>query len=81
MNVGLHQRAERSIDHPMALDGSLARKATRENPNLKMPAPIARSCMSSMATAIVYYLELLGVELRLEPASYQLDALGRHGAT
>jgi hypothetical protein len=70
MNVGLHQRAERSIDHPVALDGSLARKSTRENSHLEVAAPIARSCVSSMAAAIVDDLELFGLERRLEPASY-----------
>jgi hypothetical protein len=81
MNVGLHQRAERGIDHPMAFDGSLTRKATRKDAHLEMASAVARSGVASMAAAIVDNVELLGVELRLKLASYQRDALGGHGAT
>src|SRR5688572_16178779 len=81
VDVGLHQRAQSSIDHAMALDGALAGKATRENAHLEMPAAVARPRVSDMATAVVDDLELFGVELRFELASDQRDALGGHGAT
>jgi hypothetical protein len=81
MNVGLHQRAQGSIDHPMTIDGSLTCKATRENAHLEMAAAVARSGMSGVAAAIVDDLELLGLELGFELASYHRDALGGHGAT
>jgi hypothetical protein len=81
MNVGAHQRAQSGIDHAMALDGPLARKATRENANLEVAAAVTGPGVSRMAAAFVDDLELLGSELGFELASYQRDSLGRHGAT
>ena len=63
----------------MALDGSLARKPTRENPHLEMAAAVARAGVAGVPMAVVDDLELLGFELRLEPAANQRDAFGRHG--
>jgi hypothetical protein len=81
VNVGLHQRAQSSIDHAMALDGSLARKAARKNAYLEMAAAVTGAGVPGMAAAVVDDIELLGVERGFELASYQRDALGRHGAT
>jgi hypothetical protein len=81
MNVRLHQRAKRSIDHPMALDGPLARKTTRENPYVEMAAAVTRSGVSDVAMAIVDDLELFRLELCFELASNQRYALSGHGAT
>jgi hypothetical protein len=62
MYVGLHQRTERSIDHPMALNRSLACKVARKNAHLKMPPAVACPGMPHMAMTIVHDLELLGFE-------------------
>lgn len=81
MNIGLHQRTEGSIDHPVALNGSLACKATREDAHLKMPSAVARPRMPRMAVAIVHDVELLGFERRFESTPNQRDALYGQGAT
>src|SRR5688572_20626986 len=79
MNVGLHQRAERSIDHPMALDGPFAGEMPRANPHVEVAATVARTGMARMATAVVDDLELIGLERGLEAPADQRDALGALG--
>jgi hypothetical protein len=65
----------------MALDGSLARKPTRENSDLEMTAAIARARVAGVPMAVVDDLELFGRKLRFEPTANLCDAVGRHGAT
>ena len=81
MNVGLHQRTQRRVDHPVPLDRSLARKPARKNAYLEMPAAIARSGVPDVPVAIVYDVELVGIERCLEPTSNQRYALGGHNPT
>ena len=80
MNVGLHHRAQRRVDHPVPLDRSLAGKPARKNAHLKMPAAVARPGVPGVPVAIVYHVELVGIERCLQPASNQRDALGGVGA-
>ena len=65
----------------MALNGSLARKPTRENADLEMTAAVARSGVTGMPMAVVDDLELFGRELRFESVANLCDAVGAHGAT
>src|ERR1700752_2281231 len=81
MNVGLHHGAQCSVDHPMALDGSLACKSTRENADFEVTAPVSRSCVPRMTAAVVHDVELVGGECFFEPGSNQRHALRGHGAT
>jgi hypothetical protein len=66
MYVGLHQRTERSIDHPVSLDGSLPGEMMRSNADVEMTATIARTGMAGMTTAVVDDFELIGLERGLE---------------
>ena len=81
VNVGLHQRTERSIDHAMAFNRSLACKATREDAHLKVSSAVARARMPRMAVTIVHDVELFGVERCFEPTPNQCDPLCGQSAT
>lgn len=81
MDVGLHQCAQRCIDHAMALDGLLTGELVRANSHLKMASAVASPGVSGVTVAVVDDVELIRLERRFESASNQRYAVGGHGRT
>jgi hypothetical protein len=79
MNIGLHQRAESSINHPVSLDGFLAQEVTRQNPHMEMPATVAGPRMAGVPSAVVHDFKFSGLECGLEALANSSDAFGGHG--
>lgn len=79
MDVGLHQRAERSIDHPVALDGFFAGEVARANADVEVAAAIASTGMTGVTATVVDDLELVGLERGLEAPADEDDPFSCHG--
>jgi hypothetical protein len=81
MYVGLHQSTQGSINHPVPLDGVLARKTLRDDAYLEVASAVLRSDVAGVAAAIIDDLQLFGLEGRCESVSNQCSTFGSHGWT
>ncbi len=81
VNVGLHQRAERSIDHPMSLQCLRAGESPGNDSNTKVTTAISRAGVSGVFVTVVDDLERFRRKGVLEALTNQRNALGSHGRT
>lgn len=81
VNVGLHQRAERSIYHPMSLQRLRARESLGNDSNTKVATAISRTGVSGVSVTVVDDLERFRRKGILEALTNQRNALGSHGRT
>jgi hypothetical protein len=65
MNVRLHQAAERSIYHPVALQSLGASEAGRDYSHSKVPASVLGTGVSGMSMTVVDDFELVWRECLL----------------
>jgi len=69
MNIGLHHRAQGCVDHPMPFQRSLARELARQDPHMKMAAPVSSAGMPGVSMAVVSDIELVGRESGFQTAA------------
>jgi len=79
VNVSLHQVAERSIYHPMSLKSFGPGELHRHDRDTEMATAIFRTGVACVTMTVVYDLERLRGESRLESRTNFRNSFAAHG--